>query len=393
MVLPFLAACSAVSPDPATASIEELSVVSLTAEQSAACARLEEQAVDAVARGLYAEAGAFANQALATNPRLARARAVLGMVKLQQAASEQPSNWFALRSGEVEMELARQLDPNSAFVGWMHAVFLAEAGHMSAAAVAAEDALVRSVGAAANERAALLGIAGSYRYELGEERAARPHLEAYVALRPGDAMAHFRLGSSLLSIAKTPQGSPPPYLRAQGEAEAAARSFARCFELAPDDEGAALAVSTALLRAAELAVLQDAPEKLVERDELYGKAAKQLQKVAEQFPDSAEVHFRMGVVASLQDQVEVAKASYQAALQRDEYHLGSMLNLASLLVAGGELDAAAALFGRVLAAPGGSSELTTSERARIEQWLSQRPSMSTDAASASAGDAASANGG
>src|SRR5690606_20292251 len=116
-------------------------------------------------------------------------------------------------------------------------------------------------GAPASELSALLGTAGTYRYELGEERAARPHLEAYVALRPDDSAAHFRLGASLLSIANTPLGSPPPYAIAQAEAEAAAAAFARCYELAPGDEDAALSVVTAWLRAAELAALQDKPAK------------------------------------------------------------------------------------------------------------------------------------
>jgi tetratricopeptide (TPR) repeat protein len=336
----------------------------------------------------YEEAEAFANQALAINPRSARGRAVLGMVKLQMASRQQPSDWFAVRAAEVEMELAKQLEPKNAFVGWLHAVFLAESGHMSAAAAAAEDALVRSVDASASERAELLGIAGTYRYELGEERAARPHLEAYVALRPDDSAAHFRLGSSLLSIARTPQGSPPPYSVARAEAEAAALAFARCFQLAPGDEDAALAVATAWIRAAELADLQG--KKQAERDALYDKTVDYLQKLTGQFPANAEVYFRLGVLASMQKQPKVAHVAYLAALDRDRDHLGSLLNLSSLMIADGDVGLAKSLLLRVIATEGVSDGLTSNERERIVRWLRE----SGDAAPeerAAGGDAAAAN--
>jgi Flp pilus assembly protein TadD len=251
----------------------------------------------------------------------------------------------------------------------MHAVFLAESGHMSAAAAAAEEALVRSVDAPPSERAALLGTAGTYRFELGEERAARPHLEAYVRLRPDDSAAQFRLGSSLLSIAKTPQGSPPPYSVAQAEAEAAAVAFARCFQLAPGDEDAALAVATAWIRAAELADLQGKQPKQAERDALYEKAVTYLQKLAVQFPANAEVYFRLGVLASTQQQPKVAHVAYLAALDRNRNHLGSLLNLASLMIADGDVEPAKSLLLRVIAVAGGSGDLTSKERDRIVRWL------------------------
>tara|TARA_R110002072_G_scaffold264409_2_gene423128 strand:- start:7984 stop:9228 length:1245 start_codon:yes stop_codon:yes gene_type:complete len=368
--MPWLVACSAVSPDPSKATIEDLPVVVLNDEQVASCAKLEGSAVDAVVRRRYEQAQALANRVLAINPRSAKARAVLGMVKLQMASTQQPSDWFSVRAGEVEMELAKQLDPNSAFVGWMHAVFLAESGHMSAAAAAAEEALARSVDALPSERAALLGTAGTYRYELGEERAARPHLESYVALRPDDSAAHFRLGSSLLSIAKTPQGSPPPYSTAQAEAEAAAVAFERCFQLAPGDVDAGLAVATAWIRAAELANLQGSEAKQ-QRDELYAKARDYLQKLVTPFPKNPEIYFRLGVLASLQDEPSAEYMTYQylTALDLDPNHVGSLLNLAGLMIAEGEVEAARSLMIRVMATGGGSADLTNKERERIGRWL------------------------
>ncbi|MGK0299592.1 MAG: tetratricopeptide (TPR) repeat protein [Planctomycetota bacterium] len=382
LVIPCLVACSAVSPDPSKATIDDLPVVALDDGQVAVCTGLEGSAVDAVVRRRYEEAEAFASRALAINPRSARARAVLAMVKLQMASRQRPSDWFAVRAAEVEMELAQQLSPKSAFVGWMHAVFLAESGHMSAAAAAAEAALVRSADAPISERAALLGTAGTYRYELGEERAARPHLEAYISLRPDDSAAHFRLGSCLLSIAKTPQGSPPPYSVAQAEAEAAAVAFSRCFQLAPGDEDAALAVATAWIRAAELADLQSKQAKQVERDALYDQAVTYLKELAVQFPANAEVYFRIGVLASMQKQPEAAHVAYLAALDRDRNHLGSLLNLASLMIADGEVEPAKSLLLRVIAAEGISDGLTGKERERIVRWLRESGAAATKPAAA-----------
>ncbi|MFT4513456.1 MAG: hypothetical protein ACI91B_002158, partial [Planctomycetota bacterium] len=109
LVIPCLVACSAVSPDPSKATIDDLPVVALDDGQVAVCTGLEGSAVDAVVRRRYEEAEAFASRALAINPRSARARAVLAMVKLQMASRQRPSDWFAVRAAEVEMELAQQL--------------------------------------------------------------------------------------------------------------------------------------------------------------------------------------------------------------------------------------------------------------------------------------------
>ena len=358
--------CAGVSPDPSQASIDDLPEVTLSPEDQDQCEALEQDAVDAVVRLRYEQAGEIADRVLALNPRSAKARAVRGMVRLQLAAKDKPTDWYGARAGEVELELARQLEPDSAFVGWMHAVFLAESGHMSAAAQAAEEALVRSAAAPAAERAALLGTAATYRYELGEERAARPHLEAYVALRPDDAAAFFRLGASLLSIAKTPQGSPPPYVTSQRDAEQAAAAFGKCYALKPRDEDAALAMSAAWLRAAELAELQSKP---AERDALRARAVEHLNGLAATFPGNAEVHFRLGVLATMQPDAKAARAAYVAALARDEGHVGSLMNLAALVAAAGEVDQAKAFYARLLAAPGASIELSRRERERIEKWL------------------------
>jgi tetratricopeptide (TPR) repeat protein len=336
------------------------------------------RAIDAVVRRHYGDAGREASLALELDPRAARARAVLGMVLLQSAAEQDPPELFAQRSGELEIERARLLAPDDAIVGWLRAVFLAETGHITAAAAAAEEALAQSDGASPAERAALLGVAGTYRYELGEERAALPHLQEYVALRSDDATAFFRLGACHSTRAALPQGIATASLQAaRRDAEAAARAFARCFELAPGDEDAALAVSAALLRAAELAdQLADGQGDDATRAEHRRVAAEHRRAAAEhlngldeRFPDSAEPRFRLGVIAAADGQSERARAAYAAGLERDPRHAGCLMNLAASTAAAGDDDAARVLLRRLLAVDDERSVLSRDERRRIESWL------------------------
>ncbi len=367
-----LASCAGVAPDPESASIDDLAVVTLDADAEATLRTAEREAVAAVEQRSYAAAAQAAEDARGRAPRSARARAVLAMVALHRASEQDPIEWRGLRRGESELALAQQLAPGDALVGRMHAEFLAETGHTSAAARAAEEALERCADAPDEERAALLGVAATYRYELGEERAALPHLRAYVALRPADAAAHFRLGACLLVIARTPQGVPPPYRRAQAEAQESARAFARCLELAPEDEDAALSIATAQLRAAELARLDRGrarEEREADAAALEQQALGHLRSVADSFAGSAEARFRLGVVAAQLEEQELAQASYRAALERDAEHVGSLLNLAAIESSRGERAAARALLERALAADGRLPQLSGPERRRITEWL------------------------
>ncbi|HEX5054651.1 MAG TPA: tetratricopeptide repeat protein [Planctomycetota bacterium] len=363
-----IASCSGVSLRPEVASREQPAVVQLTDAERADLAAHVDRAVDAAVRRRYVEAETEANAALGIDPRAARARAVLAMVLLQRAKLQDPPDSFAANAGETESLLAERLAPKDAFVGWMRAVFLAEAGHMSAAAAAAEAALARTTAAPAAERAALLGAAGTYRYELGEERAALPHLQAYVGLRPDDASATFRIGWCLLRIAEVPEGPNGP-LVAQQRAEAAAKAFARCVELAPGDEDAALAVGAAYLRAAELAGKR---KDFAVRDERRTQADRQFREVAARFPGNAEAMFRLAVLAEHDGQLAEARAAYEQALQRDPRHLGSLLNLAAMHDADGHHVEAEALLTRALRAAE-PAQLTAEERSRIEQRLRSRP--------------------
>jgi tetratricopeptide (TPR) repeat protein len=363
----FAAACAGVTPRPEDARAEALPTRAMSPAEVVQLAGLVDEAVQVVVLRRYDEAERLARAALELDPRCARARSVLGMVMLQRAKLVDPPDLFLANGGEAETLLAEQLAPADAFVGWMRAVFLVEAGHMSAGAAAAEAALARTAGAPLNERAALFGVAGTYRYELGEERAALPLLQAYVGIRPEDAAAHFRIGSCLLRIAAVPYGPREKAVAvAQDHAERAARAFARSFELAPGDEDAGLAVGAALLRAAELAGQRgDAAA----RDQRWRDAEVQFDQVAGLFLGSAEPLFRLGVVAEARGDVAAAEAAYGKALDREAAHLGSLLNLAALLDDGKAPDRVADLLRRALQADTASPGLTKDERRRIEERL------------------------
>lgn len=359
-LLCLLPACAAVSPRPEAADASTLPVRELDdADRNARDGHVG-LAIENVMLRRYEQAEAAASAALAIDPRTARARAVLGMARLQLALQQPLPDQRQCNAAEAEMHLARQLGPSDAFVGFLSAVFLAESGHMSAAAAEAEAALARAKDAPAADRSSLLGIAGTYRYELGEEIAARPHLEAYVALRPDDAAAQFRLGASLLRIAAMPQGSRHRrFLDAQANAELAGQAFERCFALSPGDDDAAIAIATAYWRAAELA---DQNGKPAEAAAHRATLEQRLRDVAEKFPTNAEAWFRLGLVAEHRQTATEAEAAYALALQRDAGHPGAMLNLAALRSARGDEAGATALWQRLLERDAGEAVLTSSER-------------------------------
>lgn len=376
--LAIAAGCAGVSPRPEAATAATLPQVELSAAQSKRLSELVDTCVQTVVMRRYDEAERAAHSAIAIEPRCARARAVLGMVMLQRARLQDPADLMLANGGEAETRLAEQLAPEDPFVGWMRAVFLAESGHISAAAAAADEALARTTKATPEARAALLGVAGTYRYELGEERAARPLLQEYLSIRPEDAAANFRLGSCLLRIAAVPMGPKEKAdLIAQNSADDAARAFARSFELAPGDEDAALAVGTAWLRAAELA---EARRDTATRDQRLEAANKQFEQVATLFPNSAEVMFRLGLTAERRGDRAAAEAAYGKALEREAQHLGALLNFAALLEDGKGQEGAPAedprtpqrvreLLQRALEADARRPGLTDSERTRIVKRL------------------------
>lgn len=361
--------CAGVSPRPEARAIDQFPIVKLDAERTAQRDAAVESAITAVVQRRYDAARGAAEQALAIDPRAARARAVLGMVLLQSARLVDPPDLQAMNLGEVEVLTAEALAPADAFVGWMHAVFLAETGHMSAAAAAAEAALERTKDAPPAERAALLGVAGTYRYELGEDRAALPHLQAYVVLRPDDATANFRLGSSSLRISRVVVGVNG-LRQAHQHAEAAARAFERSYRLAPGDEDAGLSVGKAWLRAAELAQRRGDAEKEAEQRAL---AAAAFAAVASRFPTSPEPWFCAAAAHELGGDLPAAAQAYEQALALDGAHLPSLLNLAAMRDGDAAFDrkAVLALLRRVVEADAARADLTSAERDRVDRRIAE----------------------
>ena len=373
--LTLIAACAGVSLHPELANADALPVNELSASEKQELAALLDRAIKAVGERHYDEAERAALEALDIDPRAARARSVLGMVMVQRARRRDPPDLFEANAGETEVLLAEQIAPNDAFVGWMRAAFLEEVGHLSAAAAAAEAALQRAAGAPPADRSAMLAIAGNCRYELGEERAALPHLQACFALRPDDAATAFRIGACLFRIAAVPEGANAVEV-AQLKAEEAARAFARCAELAPGDAGAALAVGAGLVRAAELAgQRRDLPalERRTQQEQRWQQAEQQFRTVAERFPAMAEPLFRLGVLAETRGDSAASHQAYLQALDRDRQHLGSLLNLATVLEASGDATAAAVLLERALAADEARPGLSADERRRLENRLRDGP--------------------
>lgn len=380
LVVAATAACAGVTPRLERASAAELPIVSLSPEQQAEVRTSVERAMAAVILRHFEEAGAAADQALAIDPRAARARAVRALVLAQSAVGQDPPDLHTERAAECELAIAREIAPDDTFVGWVQALFLAEIGHVSAAAEVAETVLRRTENAPRSERAALLGIASRYRYELGEERAALPLLQEYTALRPDDVAARFRLGYTLLRLSSHVRDESVPVLQdARWQSEAAVAAFARCAEQAPGDEDAHLAVATARLRAAEVQQLlskaartdsdRSAAKAAAEEHRRQARAA--LQATAERFPASAEPPFRLAVLDQDRADAPAAMAGYEKALALDARHLGSLLNLARLCLDAGERDRATSLLREALASETATSRLSDDERKRIQRFLQQ----------------------
>ncbi|MBK8099261.1 MAG: hypothetical protein IPK26_19300 [Planctomycetes bacterium] len=331
----FLAGCTGVSPRP-----EDLAAVlpparQVTGDERAAVERNVGEALHALELRRFEVAGEFAAAALRIDPACARGYAVRGMVRRHQASAMVPADPYTLHRADGDTQLAMRLAPADATVMRLRAQFLAASGHLSAAAAALEAWLLAHPDAPLDDSAPLYALAGEWRYELGEERAALPHLRNVVGQRE-DATTWFRIGMCELRVAMAVV-DPAAAANARSVAESAAKAFARCAELAPGDRDAHYAVATALAHAAERAGEQRRTE---DRAALWHKAAQRLRDASSRFADDPEPLFRLGVVLEAVRDREAAIAAYEQALQRHGEHLGSLINLATALTAGPTVDAA-----------------------------------------------------
>lgn len=372
--------CAGVTPRVDRATAADVPTAQLSPAEQATVRAHVERAMAAVIRRQFDEAAEAADAALAIDPRAARARAVRALVLAQQGAAEDPPSLRAEREAECELVVAGEIAPNDAFVGWVHALFLAEAGHVSAAAQVAEATLRRAENAPPNERSALLGIAGRYRYELGEERAALPLLQEYVSLRPDDVAARFRLGYTLLRLSSHLRDeSVPVLLDARWQSEGAVAAFTRCAEQSPGDDDVHMAVATARLRAAEVhevlgRVAREEADRAAARAAAVAhrqQATAVLRAAAERFPTNAEPVFRLAVLDQQRNELTAARAGYEQALAIDARHLGSLMNLAKLCADAGERERAVTLLREALVSETETARLTDDERKRIHEFLRQ----------------------
>ena len=301
----------------------------------------------------FEKAEQLAEEALALDPGAWRARAVLGNALLGRGMAVEPPDLYLLNRGDGETLTAVSRAPGDPTVGLLRVEFLTRGGHLSAAATAGEQALLRTNPSDDSDYVDLLAATAEACYELGEERRALPFLQDLAARRPDSAEAHFRLGYSGLQTAIT-----------AGQGEDAVRAFVRSAELAPDDQEAHLAVLSAYSRCMELAAEANLQAEVDKYQELALQACDDL---AQRFPQLAEVWFRRGVILERSD-LEQAEAAYLQALALQEEHVGALLNLAHLLhKEDGTLEAARKLWRRALAADG----LTAEEQRRIQALLDQ----------------------
>lgn len=353
-LLALLAACRAASPDPEALAAAALPELQLDAAATAAAAEAADRAVAALDARRLELAEELARDVLARAPRQPRARAVLGLCLLRRAQTVTPADLHLQNTADGETLRASRLAPSDLVVGRLRAQFLAAVEHLAAAAATGEAVLAQNQPDAGDDYVALLACCAEWRYELGEERLARRHLEPLTELRPDNATAWFRLGYCWLREAD-----------AVGGARAAVRAFARCAELAPGDEDVLLAAGKARLRAAGLGDAAALPA-----------AAETFAAAQQQFPQSAEAAFCHGVVLQRLQQKDAAAAAFEQALQRDPEHLGALLDLAALRLAEPATAAAGrALLRRALAAGStGRQPLSPRERQQIEAALALPPS-------------------
>jgi tetratricopeptide (TPR) repeat protein len=356
-ILLVLCACAGASPDPKDMAATELAHHDVSPAEAEKMAKAIADAQVALVARRFATAEELALRAIEIDPRAARARAIYGLCLLQRAMARQPSDMYLQNRGDGETLRAVALAPADPVVGRLRGEFLAQVGHLSAAAAAAESALGAAVDDGSAERAALLALAGEWRYELGEERAALPHLLRLVELRPDDATGHFRLGFCLLRTADKP-----------ALAIDAAKAFARCAELSPGDQDAHLAIGRAHLRAAELSTADAAT-----REQELTAAMAAFDAACARFATAAEPRFCRGSVFEAMGEGGRAAAAYQDALALDANHIGALLELAALHVASGDADRrveAETMLRRALAlAEGRPAMLSPRERQRIEKFL------------------------
>jgi len=307
-----------------------------------------EAALAAVDAGRFEEGRSLAEDALASNPRLAIARVAIARCLIKDAQREVPPTLALWRHAEGELLIAQRLAPERPEVHLARAEFFAVEGHLSAAAESLEQGLSR-----APNDVRLVREGARLRYELGEERAAGALLVRWLAEVPTDTKALWMLAQVRAKLAASRDRDKAP--ERQKAYREAADSFHRYAELVPTDGegwlGEAWARSALGGREAETAVkLYELAEGLIER--------------------SPEPSFGKAVTLEALGRAPEAREAYRRALGRDDRHVGSLLNLAASL---GKGDAKEKSEAKVLCRRLLDLRITAAERQRIEKFLATPP--------------------
>ncbi len=327
-------ACSTPGPSPAEWAAQVLPVVELDPATRAEVTALTAQAMQALNDQQPTEAASLTERVLRLDPRAARARAILGIALLAPALAESPPDLTWMERAEGELRLARRLDPEDPEVAMLYAKFLEFEGQISLAAAVIDQLIAVQPG---HLRALRHG--SRLHFELGRERRAAVLLDRLVAERPTEAAARYRLALCQESLAAAIERGDTNLDK--GVDAAARAAFLRAAEsyriytrLQPRDVQGFLGEATARFRAV-IAVKNDPNRQagLAEVQSLLSTAARI------DPTDPAPLHNRALVHAQVGDQA-LARADYEAALRRDKDYLPSILNLAQLLDANGEVDAA-----------------------------------------------------
>lgn len=349
-----LAACRGAAPDP-EAMARDLPEAARLPEAAQQDIRITaDRAVDAFDAGRLEGAEELARQALDRDPACARARAVLANCLFARAARTQPPELHLQQEADGETLRAVALAPKDPVVVRLRGAFLAATMHLSAAAEAAERLLQQPPAALDHEWLDLFRAAGMWRFQLGEERAAREWLRIAVQ-SPVDAMACFTYGLCMLRTAQVAT-----------DATTAAWAFREASGLEPANVEARYGIHRAYARAAVLA--RKAGE-ATQADGFLQSALDAAAELAAARATDPEPEFDAGNMLAEAGKPEAAAAAWERALARDPRHIGALLNLAHLR-APTDKAAAVVLLQRALAAAGEDrNKLSDDERRRIAAFL------------------------
>jgi len=320
-------------------------------------------ALRALRDGKLEEALDRAEQVLRSNPRAGLARAIRGRVLAARATRSNPSDLPVMERAEGEILLALKVDPRNPEIQLLHSEFLELDGQVTLAATVLDGLLESRPG-----HVGALRAASRLRFELGQERVARPLLIRLLEATPKDAAAVFRLAHCRVRLAEAvARGDTPSRLKNPKEAArksylGAAQTFRDYQALRDRDVDGYLGEVHALFLAAQLLPVASASKSATEIQHALS-ILDRAEAVDAKAPGTA--HSRGAILEHLGRHAE-ARNAYEAAIARDDKFLPSILNMAQLLDATGDKKTARVYCQRAL-----ELGVSSSERRRLQLYLDQ----------------------